>query len=264
MKSGRNLRRNLEESEEQCTTLKKVQTPLNTILGVPSYAGIMFDVFSGGAELDVLTMEFDVHLSDVNNMGVKVYTKEGNFKQAIGNQSAWELVADTTLVTAPEGGGGVIVPFQDFTTIRMQPRERRSFYISMMEKVINSPAMALQKTGDFAHKGDDMDFFVGVGFNENGFPAEADTVVDPQFAGVIHYERKESCRASVTNTFARFHFLSEGFQQDDTLAAQMNAGLTAALQRIFSSDSILQGYVNDYSLQITGDPRVISSPFQGK
>lgn len=259
------LRRTSDDPDgEQCQTLKQMDTPSNSVVGVPPHAGIMFDVFTGEHILDLLTLEFDVHIQDLENMEVQVYSREGSFDSAIGNSAAWEQLADTTLVQAPEGGGGVIVPVQDFKTLRMQPRQRRSFYITMKDQVINSPAQALQKTGDIAQRGDDMDVFVGLGFNEHGFPSNADNVVDPQFAGTIHYKRLEDCRESVTHTFARFYFLSEGDQPDQTLSDQMDAAMEAAMANILASDPQLQQYVETFSLQTTGTPRIITTPFQGK
>lgn len=258
------LRRKAQDETEQCPVLKGLQTPLNFVRGVPSYAGIMFEVFSGGTALNLLTLEFNIHVDDATSMEVQVYQKFGSFGNSIGIRTDWELLANTTLVEAPEGGGGVIVPVHEFKTLRIEPRERRSFYITMKDNVINSPANALMIPGEIAYRGDDITFFVGSGFNEPEFPQEVDGTVDPQFAGTFHYERVEDCRTSVQTTFARFHFLAEGKTGDQNLLAQMDQGLKDTLNRMLVADPTLQRFVQQYSLQITGEPRMISTQFEGK
>lgn len=253
-----NSRRNLQD---QCEVIKKVQTPYNDNDAVPVYAGIMFEMFSK-SEIEILSFEIDIRVKEKANLSVEVYTKQGGFSDAVNDESLWEKVADTKLVRAPEGEGG-IVPVADFATVSMPMRTKRSFYITMRKKFIESTVNALQKTGEKSYEGPDFDILTGSGLTTYKFPEKVDRIVNPMFAGVVHYQSVASCDSLKLSTELTFQFLV-GQNSNPGFPAELNAALDGFVDSMLDTSASLKEYVSDAGLERVDPTRTGNVPFQSK
>jgi hypothetical protein len=182
--------------------LDTFNTKFNDILEIPPYLGILFSVKSRAQPLEILTLELDLRLEDDSDTSIEVYTYDGLFDQVFSDASKWKQVANTNVVRNPQGAGaGALIPVADFDTITLGPNERVSFYITMKSPLIDFNVDVFMKPGKVAIENDDLSVFVGSGLTEYKFPSEVDTLLDPQFAGVIHYKRTlETCDVRETTT----------------------------------------------------------------
>jgi hypothetical protein len=197
----------LELNDDICG-LDTFNTKYNEIPEIPPYLGILFSVKSRGQPLEILTLELDLRLEDDSDTSIEVYTFDGLFTTIFSDASRWKQVANTNVVRNPRGtGAGALIPVADFDTITMGPNERKSFYITMKSPLIDFNAHAFQRTGELATENDDLSVYIGSGLTEYKFPSEVGTVLDPQFAGVIHYKRTlETCDIREITTVT-YHFL---------------------------------------------------------
>lgn len=170
-------------------------TKYNDIPEIPPYLGILFSVRSRAQPLEILTLELDLRLEDDSDTSIEVYTYDGIFDIVFSDASKWKQVANTKVVRNPRGAGaGALIPVTDFNTITLGSNERVSFYITMRSPLIDFNVDVFMKPGQLAIENDDLSVFVGSGLTEYKFPSEVDTLLDPQFAGVIHYKRTlETC-----------------------------------------------------------------------
>jgi hypothetical protein len=179
--------------------LDTFNTKYNDIPEIPPYLGILFSVKSRATQpLEILTLELDLRLEDHDDSAdtsIEVYTYDGIFDRVFSDASKWKQVANTKAVRNPRGAGaGALIPVADFDTITLGPNERVSFYITMKIPLIDFNVDVFMKPGQLAIENDDLSVFVGSGLTEYKFPSEVDTLLDPQFAGVIHYKRTlETC-----------------------------------------------------------------------
>jgi hypothetical protein len=175
--------------------LDTFNTKYNDIPEIPPYLGILFSVKSRAQPLEILTLELDLRLEDDSDTSIEVYTYDGIFDLVFSDASKWKQVANTKVVRNPRGAGaGALIPVADFDTITLGPNERVSFYITMKSPLIDFNVDVFMKPGKLAMENDDLSVFVGSGLTEYKFPSEVDTLLDPQFAGVIHYKRTlETC-----------------------------------------------------------------------
>lgn len=230
------------------------------------FKGIMFEVFSKGEALEILGMELDI-LSNATDLSIEVYTKLGPYEKVMGSPGAWDLVARTTGVPAPEGAG-VIVPAQDFQSFRMEAREIRSFYITMNEPVLDNRVNALQKTGEVPDemRGDDIDIFVGIGFDDrNKFSGVPTTLsVDPQFAGVLYYRKPNAqCVEETSITTVNYQFL---FNQelDGQNMLKIDAAIQEAFETLMNKDQVLSSLRESDSLSQSGSVKSVLLEYKGK
>jgi hypothetical protein len=191
--------------DEKCSSVIAQNTTFNAVDFVPAYEGIMFEVFSKGDPLEILTLEINVRLDNTSDLFIEVYSLTGKYELVMDDESAWTLHAQTTAVPAPEGNG-VIIPRQHFTPIRMEAMERRSLYVRMNGPWIENNVDALMKTGEIFMKAPDLVFYTGIGLNSK-FPSDFDKKVDPQFSGVIYYLKEHTCDKTAKETTANFEFL---------------------------------------------------------
>lgn len=143
-------------------------------------------------DMDILSMELDIFAdTSKNNLAVEIFTFPGPFDSVVGVPAAWSLVADTQLVPAPTDRRAMIVPVSEFTPVTLQAYEKHSFYVTLTGPYLDHSVNALDKTGEMFIENDDIQLFVGEGTHEYKFPEQMDTVLDPQFAGVVHYQLKD-------------------------------------------------------------------------
>jgi hypothetical protein len=185
----------LLEPQDDICGLDTFNTKFNDIPEIPPYLGILFSVRSRAQPLEILTLELDLRLEDDSDTSIEVYTYDGLFDQVYSHESTWKQVANTNVVRNPQGAGaGALIPVADFDTITLGPNERVSFYITMKSPLIDFNVDVWMKPGQLAIENDDLSVFVGSGLTEYKFPSSLDTLLDPQFAGVIHYKRTlETC-----------------------------------------------------------------------
>jgi hypothetical protein len=245
----------------QCDVNNALNTTYNPNPAVIPYVGIMFSVFSKNP-LEILTMELDIRFGNSTDLdlSVEVYTYKGRYELIFDDPSVWTLVANTTLVPAPEGTGAII-PVSDFDTVSLGKLERMSFYITMKSPILDYNVAALAKTDEIAMQTPDMDLLVGVGFTEYKFPEAIDTLVDPQFTGVIHYTRKATC-GQVTST-VDFEFILDEQLRIKTLG-DLTTLVDAAVADIMLQDSGLQVFQEMDGLQKDGDVKTATEVYTGK
>jgi hypothetical protein len=245
----------------QCDVNNALNTTYNPNPAVIPYVGIMFSVFSKNP-LEILTMELDIRFGNSTDLdlSVEVYTYKGRYELIFDDPSVWTLVANTTLVPAPEGTGAII-PVSDFDTVSLGKLERMSFYITMKSPILDYNVAALAKTDEIAMQTPDMDLLVGVGFTEYKFPEAIDTLVDPQFTGVIHYTRKATC-GQVTST-VDFEFILDEQLRIKTLG-DLTTLVDAAVADIMLQDSGLQVFQEMDGLQKDGDAKTATEVYTGK
>lgn len=193
--------------QSTCSSFHAFNSTFNSNPDVPSYTGIMFEVVAL-KDIEVLTMELDVTLLS-DSLQVEIFSMAGPFDFAVGHPEAWDLVTDTRLVPTPEGTGA-IVPAEDFRPVSLKAYDLHSFYVTLTGPYLDHSVDALQKRGEEFAKNNDLKLLVGAGTTEYKFPMQMDTVLNPQFAGVIHYKVTEDCqqREKIT-TVIEYIFLTD-------------------------------------------------------
>jgi hypothetical protein len=244
----------------RCAVNTALNTTYNARSDVVPYVGIMFSIFSKNP-LEILTMELDIRFGDSTDLSVEVYTYEGRYDLVYNVPIVWRMIANTTAVPAPEEGTGVIIPVNEFDTVSMGRMERRSFYITMKTPILDYNVNALAKTDEVAMQTQDMDLLVGVGFSEYKFPEEIDTLVDPQFTGVIHYARKTTC-GKVSTSVDYLFILDEQLRIE--VLGDLTRFVDAAVTNIMLQDSGLQAFQEEHGLQKDGDAQTAAEVYPGK
>jgi hypothetical protein len=244
---------------DHCTVNIALNTTYNANKDVVPFVGIMFSVFAK-TPLDILTMELDIRFGDNTDLAVEVYSYQGRYDLIFNKPIFWTLIANTTAVPAPEGTGAII-PVSDFDTVSIGQMERRSFYITMKAPILQYNVGALVKTDEVALQTADIDLLAGVGFSEYKFPEAIDTLVDPQFTGVLHYAHKSTC-GQVSSTVDYEFILNEKLRVGvlEEFTRQVDAAVTELLQK----DSRLQVLQETHSLQKDGDAQTAIEPYTGK
>lgn len=276
-----NVRRGLQQDCKERTT---ISTTFNNDDRIPTYTGIMFEVFPN-MDLELLTLEMDVRVAAAGgdpDLWVEVYTLVGSYELFEAyTADRWTLVAETNAVLLPEGQGAII-PTSDFNKVVMKAGERRSFYVTFRQPVsLSSPeeslfylacsltppissafpdmqyidfvADALQKSGEVQMATPELDISVGVGFNEYKFPGDYDRTLDPQFAGVLHLRRSGECSLFVKNTKVTYSYLVEA-EPTPEIAAQLVEAVQASIKSLMTNDSILLSYQKQFGLVQLAEP----------
>ena len=251
-------------NEKFCKADRSFNTTYNGDKDVPPFVGIMFEI-SSFIDVEISTFEIDIRW-DMNpaNLSVQVFTIDGHFAERFNKSLAWDVLASTEIVLAPEGNSG-IVPASDFTPVSIKALEVRSFYITMTGPYIDHTVYGLQKTGDIHTKGDDIQLYVGSGFSKDNFPGEIDKVLDPQFAGVVHYKKAYQCDDNqAKSTSISFQFLIDSKGIDDSFVLRYNSALDAAVDNLFESSSTLKTFINDFGLHKSIGATTVKESFAGK
>ena len=248
--------------QEQCGSFQQLNSTYNAENAIPPYTGVMFEVFAK-VNMEILTLELDIRFENgVEDLSIEVYTKEGAFSAFVNDESAWEKVADTTMVPAPEGVGAII-PVEAFSTVAMPRRTKRSFYLTMKGPYIDFTAYALQKTGEIYIKGGDFDILVGSGLTEYKFPEEIDRILDPQFAGIVHYRLvSNECGEFASEATIEYRFLF-GEDMEPPFFEALNVAFEDFIERSLGNNPSLQLWVEQYGLT-KGGVETTSIPFSGQ
>jgi hypothetical protein len=207
-------------------------TEYNDIPEIPPYLGILFSVKARAQPLEILTLELDLRLEDDSDTSIEVYTFDGLFQTVFSDESKWTPVANTNVVRNPQGSGAVI-PVADFDTVTLAANERKSFYITMKSPLIDFKAGAFMRVGTLATENDDLSVYVGSGLTEYKFPSDVDSLLDPQFAGVIHYKRTlEACEVREVTTITYQFLLKNPLSTSvlDTIATHANQKIDELLR----------------------------------
>jgi hypothetical protein len=253
--------------EGECTTIKALNTTYNSDDRVPPYVGVMFEIFPR-MDLELLTLQLDVRIppeEQNSDLSVEVYTMKGSYQAVEAysyDPSQWHLLTQTVGVLFPEGQG-LVIPTKDFNTLHITSGEKRSFYVTMKRPYIDHNVMALQKTGELQMQSEELDIYVGVGFNEYKFPGDYDRTIDPQFAGVMHFRKTTECIAAVVTTTVMFPFLLDQ-EATPQLVASINQYIDDAIKALMKQNSALKSYQKFYGLQQYQETTTSAEPFDGK
>jgi hypothetical protein len=249
---------------EECTTIAAIKTLYNSDSRVPPYVGIMFEIFPK-MDLELLTLELDLTIPNGvtdADLSVEVYTMDGSFELLKAySPSGWTQIADATATLLP-GGQGAIIPSAQFTPLKLEAEERRSFYVTMKKPYLDHTVMALQKTGELQMRTPELDILVGVGYNEYKFSEEYDRLLDPQFAGVLHVRRTADCALMVTTTTVEYNFLVE--QETSTeLLSEVSDAMNNAMEKLMQANPVLKGFQKDFDLKISELARSGRKEYEG-
>jgi hypothetical protein len=243
--------------------LDTFNTKFNDIPEIPPYLGILFSVKSRAQPLEILTLELDLRLEDDSDTSIEVYTYDGLFDLVFSDASKWKQVANTNVVRNPQGAGaGALIPVADFDTITLEPNERVSFYVTMKSPLIDFNVDVFMKPGKLAIENDDLSVFVGSGLTEYKFPNEVDTLLDPQFAGVIHYKRTlETCDVLEITTVTYQFLVMDPLDANvlDIIAARTNQKINDLLR----DDTILRDMQAVHELVKTADATAYPVEYYG-
>jgi len=230
-----------------CSTNRSFNTTYNDNEDVPPYTGIMFEVTAIGDPLRVLTLELDLRLENATDLTVEVYSHAGRFVEVFDKPEAWDKVASTKAVVS-RGGDAAIIPVQYFTPVRIGANQRQSFYVTMTGPYLDHSVYALQKTGDIQIRGDDLQLFVGAGLTEYPFTDKLDDILNPMFAGVIHYEKEHVCGEDLTITsYIDFPFL---FEQLVSNLLDVTTAISSVINELLKEDGELKSYISRFDLKV--------------
>lgn len=253
------------QAGEGCPTrLNSLNTTYNDDGRVPAYVGIMFEVVAR-RDMTVLTFELDLidGVSSNEDLSVEVYAKSGGFTSSVNDPNEWELLAETTAVLDPLRSRGAIVPTPDFRPLELSASERWSFYVTMQQPLLDHNVYALQKTGEVYLRTLAMDFYVGGGLTEYKFPMAIDTLVDPQFAGVVHYQTQSCEERQPVSTRVDYLFLMD-LNPTLTDVASVGNYVNEAMDIIALENSGIQSLMENYDLVKSGLPLTEQVTADGK
>ena len=246
-----------------CRDFLSLSTPFNEEDQVIPYFGMMFSLDAFETPLEITTLELDLR-HDVVSMtdpSIVVYVYPGSFETVVSNQSAWTVVANTTVqpITNITTGEIIshIIPASTFHTFPVEAESRVSLYITMNGPYLDNTVYALDKTGEVAITGDQFDINTGAGFSAPNFPLEGiDKTTAPKFAGTVHYRVVGSCpddttateKATVTTT-VMYYYMANRELSDDIYSAA-TAGIENVLKDAVENDEIFQKYTNSFGLKL--------------
>ena len=254
------------ELEEECTTTVAINTTFNSDTRVPTYTGIMFEIFPR-MDLELLTIELDLRIPEDEvedaDLSVELYTMQGSYELLKAySENRWSLVTKGTAVILP-GGQGAIIPATEFTPFKIEAKERRSFYVTMKRSYLDHNVMALQKTGELQMRTPELDILVGVGFHQYKFPGDYDRLLDPQFAGVLHLQRTAECELLTTTTTVELVYIVEA-EATAQLLTDLSNSVDQAIADLLAADPDLQRYQNEFNLQVNQKASSSRKEYEGK
>ena len=141
--------------------------------------GIMFDVL---AYQDINITAFDLHIYDLEEVGVRIYTKKGSFDMSGQLCDDWKLVGDFEV----EGKGmnaATKVTLGSEDSVGVKSLQVQSFYIT----VTNGTGLRYSPgtgTGNLVESNDHLAILEGIGVT---FPCNS-TFQDRVFNGALHYD----------------------------------------------------------------------------
>jgi hypothetical protein len=252
------------QQEEECTTIAAITTDYNTIDRVP-YFGLMFEIFPR-MDLELLTIELDIRIPRGEtdpDLSIEVYSMIGSYELLKAYDDArWSLVSTSKLVPVPGGGGGII-PSNEFAPLQIKAKERMSLYISMKGPYIDFNAFALDKTGELQLRTSEMDILVGVGYNSYNFPGTFDTILDPQFAGTLHVRKTAECSLFIATTTVEYNVLV-GEELSSELMGEISQVFDDAINTLMQTDSTLLEYQQKFGLEKKDETKTGRAEYSGK
>lgn len=245
---------------EQCSNFFMFETELNNDSRRPPFHGIMFEVLPR-AEMELVTIELDIRVDETSDLSVQVYTLNGSYLLLDAyDGSRWTRVANTKLVPIA-GGSTAIIRTHEFEPIQLGLRERRSFYITMTGPHIDYIAEALQRPGSLQKRTDELEMFVGSGFDQHNFPGTVNRNLSPQFAGMLHFNRRAPCNGMTTTT-VEFRILVDQIGTSE-LMTQISPYVDTAVRRTLENIAQLQSLVTKFSLGVSLEARTARASFTG-
>ena len=250
-------------NEQFCKADRSFNTTYNSDKNVPPFVGIMFEI-SSFIDIEISTFEIDIRWDmKLTDLSIQVFTIDGPFADRFNQSNAWDILASTEIIPAPEGNSGVI-PASEFKPVSIKALEVRSFYITMTGPYIDHSVYGLQKTGDVHTKGDDIQLYVGSGFTSNNFPGEIDKVLDPQFAGIVYYKKAYQCDDNqAKSTTITFQFLLDAKGIDDSFVLSYNAAIDAAIDQFMATTESMQTFIKDFGLHKSTGSTTVKEGFNG-
>lgn len=221
---------------------------------VLKYYGVMFELISQ-SPITIRTLEMDVNPGDNSDLSIEVYSRVGQFQLVTNAPEKWELVARTQLIFLPERSS-YLVPVNHFAPLIMGAGERRSFYLTMNGPYIDNTVHALSKTGELSDSNNDIQLLVGSGFQDTAFAAAADLTTDPQFAGVVHYDKQVRCESLSyqTMTVIEYHFgFNQAVSDPEKLPRLVDGAVASALDDLLRTNTMLKSYADESMLLRSGD-----------
>jgi hypothetical protein len=246
--------RGLNEGPAHCTFLQSFNTTYNFDNKVPTHTGIMFEM-AARSDIEILTFELDVRLgsnilASKDNLAVEVYTTTGNFDVKLDQPDTWLKIVDTQLVISEllddtAGSYNAIIPVAHFQPVIMETNSRRSFYVTThrVGSVLDNTVFALDKTGELASENEDVQIYVGAGFQETSvFSGIVDRTVNPKFAGVVHYRKIAPCNVLRQSTTVQYPILIDRENIDDAFLPLMTSAILEAVTKIIQENIALKSF----------------------
>jgi hypothetical protein len=213
-------------------------------------SGVMFSV-TAKQTLEILSLEIDHYTFD-GDLQVEIFTRPGaEYIHAFNNPEEWIMVAQTSIISAPEGIGS-IVPRSAFPTIQMAAGEILSFYVTLTTQHLKLSAASDSEdgnsknltTGDAYVSDEFLQIDMGIALRTFKFP---DTTLDfnAAFRGAIHYQAVQSCTAStpaITSMVLKFA-VQDGVHVPST-------DFVNAFVNLFSTEPQLVEFTKLHGLQI--------------
>lgn len=210
-------------------------------------------MLNGDAPLNITKMEVDVRVDLTSDLSIEIYTRTGEYISVFDDRSAWDLVASTTGVKVTGRTGGVEVPEEDFKAVAVMAGEQRSFYITLQGNWLDYTAYALDQRGEVSFEGEHFTLYTGAGAKDDEFPSELDTVVDPQFAGIMYFDAATTdCQGQDQNP----NILISEVPYDMLVSQELNRNLLSSIEALVDAaietslveDNTLANYVRDHNL----------------
>jgi len=239
-----------------------INTTYNNDHRIEPFRAIMFEVVPK-KDLKLLTFELDVSVFpwSTPDLSVEVYTLVGGFEGRDDQRHAWTLVANTTGVLLPYSEG-MIIPTSGFEPVQLKKRERRSFYISLKEKILDYNLRASGHIGGVFSSIPEMDIFVGAGYDVSyQFPGLFSRIADPQFAGVMYFQPTD-CNQERVVTEVNLDMLLEKELTSD-LSFQASVSMEETISQMLASSPSLVGYQNHFGMEKSNSIQTFRRNYQG-
>jgi hypothetical protein len=270
--------------QEGCSAGGLLLAPYNTEPNVVPFQGLMFDIASREQAIDIYSLTLDVVAAGVDvDLSVDVWTTAGTFHSSYFNESAWTRIvhADSTqMVRNPmTSSHGAVIPAHAFdTTISMNPRERRAFYVRLKNgSHLDYSVDAFVQDAEYTAKTNELAIYPGFGIGmattvgaDAGaatelFPQALERPLRPIFAGAIHYQTLCSNTAVKTTTKTPIKYVILMNQAITTaLFQQISIAMDLTMDYAMRKDQVLGTYQQDYDLQaLQGETKTKEVPVPG-
>jgi hypothetical protein len=261
--SPRNPTRHLSDNSEsiegpsQCSTITSLETSFQSEI---EGFGVMFTVRSKKLELRILTLEFSSFLGPSGGqVDVMVYTKLGDYTGYENIPSEWTLISEATIKTA-RLGLGTLIPTNNFTSVSMEPNQRRAFYVTLKSMQLRySEANGI--IGDVASQDSHFEVHVGGGLME--FPFSRYLFEPRLFNGLIYYEIAGNCNdlLETTRVPLQFTVLHDNTITFTQVQSQINSIMNTSITTLLQTDTQLKQFQSSFELKIANVTTTISQVY---